>query len=122
MKELPQPSVAVACANEGTAGQCITEGAGNDAMTGPVTSSTLMVCDALDTFPQSSVAVQERVTLYSPAQSPLVVTSLNTRLKVLPQLSEAVAVAKEGVAGQLIVDGAGSELMTGAVTSWTWIV
>lgn len=108
--------------NEGTAGQWIMDGAGKGAMTGPVISSTLMVCDAVDMFPQSSVAVQVRVTLYSPAQSPLVVTSLNTRLKLLPQLSVAVAVANEGVAGQLIVDGAGRELITGAVTSWTLMV
>ena len=39
-----------------------------------------------------------------------------------PHASVAVAVAKPGVAGQLIVDVAGSAAITGAVTSCTFIV
>lgn len=117
LKALPQPSVADAVAKEGTEGQLIVLTAGSGAITGAVTSCTLIVCEAVDTLPQSSVAVQVRVTLYSPAQSPKVVTSLNSRLKVLPQASVAVAVAKEGVAGQLIVEGIGSDAKTGAVIS-----
>jgi hypothetical protein len=47
----------------------------------------------------------------------LVVTSANVNVKALPHASEAEAGAKTGVAGQLIVVGAGSGAMTGAVTS-----
>ena len=43
-------------------------------------------------------------------------------MKALPQLSEAVAVANTGVAGQLIVVTAGKAAITGAVTSCTFIV
>ncbi len=73
----------------------------------------------MDAFPQISSAVQVLVTEYSPAQSPCVVTSANVRENGLPQASVAVAVAKEGTAGQLMVVGAGSGAMTGAVMSWT---
>ena len=66
-------------------------------------------------FPQSSVAVQVLVTLYSPAQSPGVVTSLDVKVK-LPQ-SAAVATAKTGVAGQSIVVGSGRTAITGASSS-----
>lgn len=119
---LPQPSEAVAVANTGVAGQLIVDGAGNDAMTGAVISWTLIVCDLVDELPQLSVAVHVRVTLYAPAHAPLVVTSVNSNVKALPHASEAEAGAKTGVAGQLIVVGAGSGAMTGAVTSWTLIV
>ena len=88
-------------------------------MTGASVSITWMVCDAVEIFPQSSVAVHVLVTLYSPAQSPLVVTSLNTRLKALPHASVADAAANDGVDGQLIVDGAGRAAMTGASVSMT---
>lgn len=44
------------------------------------------------------------------------------RVNRLPQASVAVAVAKTGVAGQLIVDAAGKAAMTGAVLSTTLIV
>jgi hypothetical protein len=47
----------------------------------------------------------------------LVVTSANDKVKALPQASEAVVDAKTGVAGQLIVVGAGNGAMTGAVMS-----
>ena len=52
----------------------------------------------------------------------MVVTSANDSVKALPHASDAVAVAKTGVAGQLIVVGAGSGAITGAVISWTLIV
>ncbi len=74
--------------------------AGKAAITGAVLAMTLMVCDAVDTLPQASVAVQVRVTLYDPAQAPAVVTSLDVRVKTLPQASVAVATAKTGTAGQ----------------------
>ena len=76
-----------------------------------------MVCKAVDEFPQASVTVHVRVTLYDPVQAPLVVTSAEVKVKALPHSSEAVATANTGVAGQLIVEGAGRDAITGAVTS-----
>ena len=81
-----------------------------------------MVCEAVDELPQASVAVHVRVTLYDPAQAPGVVTSLDIRVKALPQLSVAVATANTGVAGQLMVEGAGRAAITGAVRSRTVMV
>ena len=113
--------MAVAKAKTGVAGQSIREGAGNMSMTGASISITLIVCDAIEIFPQSSVAVQFLVTLYSPAQSPKVVTSLNTRLKSLPHASVADAVANDGKAGHSIVVGIGKAAITGASVSITLI-
>ena len=50
------------------------------------------------------------------------VTSADVKVNALPQASVAVATANTGVAGQLIVVGAGSAAITGAVISWTLIV
>ena len=68
-------------------------------------------------FPQPSVAVHVRVTLYEPAQSPGVVTSEEVNVKALPQASTAEATANTGAAGQLIVEAAGKAAITGAVIS-----
>ena len=73
MKELPHASVAMAWVKAGIAGQLIVVGAGNGAMTGALTSITLIVCEAVEELPHPSVAVQVLVTLYSPAHSPEVV-------------------------------------------------
>ena len=62
MNVLPQASVAVAVAKLGVAGQEIVLGAGKSEITGAVLSITLIVCDAVDAFPQASVAVQVLVT------------------------------------------------------------
>ena len=59
---LPQASVAVAVVKLGVAGQEIVLGAGSTAITGAVVSVTLIVCDAVDAFPQASVAVHVLVT------------------------------------------------------------
>lgn len=118
----PQPSLAVAVAKDGVAGHWITEGAGNEEITGAVLSSTIMVCEAVDELPQPSVDVQVLLTEYSCGHAPRVVTSWNESVAPLPQPSELVAIAKDGIAGQNIVDVAGSGLMTGAVTSITLIV
>ena len=48
--------------------------------------------------------------------------SAKVKVNVLPQASEAVAVAKPGVAGQLIVVFAGNAAITGAELSMTLIV
>ena len=50
------------------------------------------------------------------------VTSADVNVNALPHASDAVATAKTGVAGQLIVDVAGRAAITGAVISWTLMV
>ena len=82
-----------------------------------MTSITCIVCEAVEELPQPSVAVHVLVMLYSPAQSPGVVTSTGFNVNVLPQLSEAVATAKTGVAGQVMVLTVGKAAITGAVIS-----
>jgi hypothetical protein len=76
-----QASVAVGVVNDGVAGHSIDDGPGKAEITGAVLSSTLMVCAHWIEFPQSSVAVVVRVTLYSCGQAPGVVTSLNPTVK-----------------------------------------
>ena len=85
-------------------------------MVGGVWSSTLIVWLAVEALPHWSVAVQVRVTVLVLPQ-PSVVTSAEVSVKALPQASVAVATAKTGVAGQLMVLGAGNAAMTGAVIS-----
>ncbi len=119
---LPQLSVAVGVANTGTDGQLIVVAEGSVEITGGAISCTLMICDALDELPQPSVAVQVRFLLYDPAHAPGVVTSAKVKVNELPHASVAVAVAKTGVEGQLIVVGVGSAAITGAVTSCTLMV
>ena len=118
----PQASVAVAVAKDGVAGQSIVDVGGKAAITGAVVSVTLIVCVAVEEFPQTSVAVQVLVTEYAPAHPPLVVTSLKVKEATVPQLSVALACAKEGVAGQLMVDVPGKAAITGAVVSLIVIV
>ena len=50
------------------------------------------------------------------------VTLAKVKVTPEPQASVAVAVAKLGVAGQLIVVGAGKVAITGAVVSFTVII
>ena len=71
----------------------------------------------MDELPQASKAVQVLVTLYDPAQAPVVVTSAEVNVKADPHASVAVATANTGVAGQSIVVGAGNAAITGAVIS-----
>ena len=71
----------------------------------------------MEALPQASVAVHVRVTEYAPAHAPAVVTLEDVSVNAEPQASEAVAAAKEGVEGQSIVPGEGSDAMTGAVIS-----
>ena len=71
----------------------------------------------MDELPQASKAVQVLVTLYDPAQTPVVVTSAEVNVKADPQASLAVATANTGVEGQLMVVVAGNAAITGAVIS-----
>src|SRR5512132_467255 len=117
---VPQLSVAVAVANDGVAGHSIVDGAGSAAITGAVLSTTVIDCDAVEVLPQASVAVHVLVMAKLLAQVPGVVTLFEVSVGV-PQLSVAVAVANDGVAGHSIVDGAGRAAITGAVLSTTVI-
>ncbi len=119
---LSHASVAVGVANDGVAGQLIVDGAGNAEITGAVISCTVIVWLAVAVLPQSSVAVHVLVMLYVPAHDPGVVTSFDVSATLLSHASVAVGVANDGAAGQLIVDGAGSVEITGAVISCTVIV
>ena len=112
-----QASVAVAVSKDGDGPHSMVLGAGSEAITGAVLSSTLIVWLAVDEFPHASVAVQVRVTEYSCAQVPVVVASTKAREGEGSHSSVAEAEAKEGVEGHSIVLGAGSAAITGLVTS-----
>ena len=71
----------------------------------------------MDELPQASKAVHVLVTLYDPAQRPGVVTSAEVSVNADPQASLAVARANSGIAVQFIAVVAGSDAITGAVTS-----
>ena len=85
-------------------------------------SCTLMELLQVVELPQSSVAVQVRVTVYSAGQLPGVVTSLNEMVTEASHASLAVADPKVGEAGQLIGDTTMGQVMAGGVMSWTVMV
>mgnify|MGYP006387595549 CR=1 FL=1 len=117
----PQLSVAVGVVHDGTAEHSIVDGPGRPEITGGVVSSTLIVWDAVEVFPQPSSAVHVRVMLYSFGHVPFTVTS--TKFKVgVPQLSVAVGVVQDGVPEHSIVEGPGKPEITGGVVSSTLIV
>lgn len=118
---VPQLSVTVGVVHDGVPEHSILDGPGNPEMTGGMVSSTLIVCVAVAVLPQSSVAVQVRVILYSLGQVPLVVTSANVSTGV-PQLSVAVGVVHDGVPEHSIVDAPGRPDITGGIVSSTLIV
>jgi len=97
-------SVAVGGTNVGTAGQLIGVVCGTQVIVGGVISRTTTTPVQVAVFPQSSVAVQVRVTLYVPAQDPAVVASTNIMVTVASHASVAVGGVNTGVAGQLIGD------------------
>ncbi len=118
---VPQLSVAVGVVHEGVPEHSIIEGPGNPEITGGIVSSILIIWEAVAVFPQSSVAVQVLVMLYSFGHVPFVVTSakLNTGT---PQLSVAVGVVQDGVPEHSIAEGPGSPEITGGMVSSTLIV
>jgi hypothetical protein len=61
-------------------------------MTGGVLSSTKMTCKQELEFPQSSVALQVLLIVYSCGHAPATVTSVDVIVGVASQLSVAVAV------------------------------
>src|SRR3989442_1104004 len=87
-------------------------------MTGAVVSATVMVCEAVEVWPQASVAVQVRTC--TTGQVPLL---LSAKVNVaVPHVSEAVGEAKTGTAGHSIVLGPGTALIVGGVVSATLMV
>jgi len=117
----PQPSVAVGDENTGVSGHWIVAGPPTPLIEGSVLSSTVIVCEVLAVLPHASVAINVLVTVYSLAQVPGVVASVNVIVAGL-HASDAVGVAKAGVAGHWIVAGPGSAPNTGGVVSSTFIV
>ena len=87
-------------------------------MLGGVLSCTLIVRLQVAVLPQSSVAVQVRVTFGIPVQF-AEVTSLNVMSTDVSQASLAVAFPKVGVAGQLIGDTTVGQVIVGGVLSRT---
>ncbi len=118
---VPQLSVAVGVAQDGTAEHSIVVGPGRPEITGGVVSSTLIVCAAVAVLPQPSSAVQVRVMVYSFGQVPFVVTSAKLKVGV-PQLSVAVGVVHAGTPEHSIEDGPGSPEITGGVVSSTLMI
>src|SRR5215216_7134027 len=94
--------------------------------TGGVLSSTKMVCVQLLELPQSSVARQVRVIVYSCGHAPPTVTSVEVIATIRSQLSVAVAVPLDPPGAVLavhwIVMFGGQKVMTGGVLSSTTIV
>ena len=68
-------------------------------------------------MPQSSVAVQVRVTLYVPAQEPGVVISINEIATLISHSSVAVGVVNTGKEGQSIGVVCATQIIVGAVIS-----
>ncbi len=73
-------------------------------------------------LPQSSVAVQVRVTLYVPAHEPCVVASVNVTVTVASHASVAVGAVNTGTAGQLTGLICVAHTRVGGVLSITRIV
>ena len=83
---------------------------------GAVLSITVIVWLAVEVLLQASFAVHVLVTLYAFEHVPGIVASLNVSVGVLTA-SDAVGDENDGVAGQLIVCGPPTPLITGGVVS-----
>jgi hypothetical protein len=114
--------VAVGGVNTGTSGQLIGLTCSVHIIVGAVTSMTTMVLLQEALFPQSSVAVHIRVTLYDPAHDPCVVSSVNVTVTVASQASVAVGAVNTGTAGQLTGVFCVAQTKVGGVLSTTRIV
>src|SRR4051812_40247748 len=112
-----QASEAVAEPNEGDAGHSTFDTVGH-VIEGGVLSVTEMVLLQVEELPQSSVAVQVRVTENSWAHAPAVVTSADVGTTRVSHKSVAVAAPNEGDAGHSTFDTVG-HVIEGAVLSVT---
>lgn len=106
----------------GTSSTHITVMLGGQVIKGSVLSVTEMVRAHCVEFPQSSVAVHVRVTVYSCGQEPGVVTSAKVGTTDASQASVAVATPKLGAAGHSTVAGGFGHVSVGAVLSVTVMV
>ena len=98
---------------------------GGQVITGGVLSSTKMVCRHVLEFPQSSVALQVLLIVYSCGHAPATVTSVDVIVGVRSQLSVAVAVPFAPPGAVLAVHCMvrfGGQVMTGGVLSSTKMV
>jgi hypothetical protein len=117
-----QASVAVALPKLGEPGHSTVGDGFGHVIEGAVLSVTEMVRLHVEELPQSSVAVQVRVTENSAGQLPGVVTSDGTGVTVGSQASEAVAEPKLGEPGHSTVGDGLGHVIFGAVLSVTEIV
>ena len=117
-----QASEAKAGPKAGTAGQLMGDTTAGHVIEGAVMSCTLMERLQAEVLPQSSLATQVRVTVYSAGQEPGVVTSLNTMVTFGSQASLAEAAPKVGTAGQSMGDTTVGQVMEGGVMSCTTMV
>src|SRR5258706_90 len=114
-------SEAVAEPKLGVLGHSMLAAGFGQVIVGAVLSVTEIVLLHVEELPQSSVAVQVRVTENSCGQLPGVVVSANVGITLGSHKSEAVAAPKEGLAGHSTLDTVG-HVIVGAVLSVTEIV
>ena len=121
---LSQLSVAVTVPGDGTPVEhSIVSSAGISVITGASLSPALIVCTAVVLLPQSSVAVQVRISVKLFAQDPGIVCSSSDTVTLLSQLSVAVTVPGLGIPVlHSIVSSAGISVITGASLSPALIV
>ena len=112
-----QASVAVAIPKVGIAVQLTGDATEGHVSDGGVKSCTEIVRLQEEVLPQSSVAVQLRVTLKLAGQLPGVVASLNVMITLGSQASVAVAVPKLGMLPQFTGDAIAGQVIDGGVRS-----
>jgi hypothetical protein len=119
-----QASKAVAALKLGNCPQSMIAGGFGQVNTGAVLSVTVTLRLHVELLPQSSVAVQVRVMLYSCGQVPGVLLSANVRVGVASQSSVAVAVSepKLAIAGHSTLALTVGQVITGGVSSTTVMV
>ena len=115
-------SVADGAANTGPAGQLTGVACVTQVITGAVLSVTEIERLQVDELPQSSVALQVLVVVYSWGHVPGVFASANVMVGDASQLSVAVALSNTGCDGHSIGDTTAGQEITGAVLSFTVIV
>jgi len=116
----PHASLAVGELNDGVAGHSIVALAPTPAITGPVVSWTVIVCEATAVLPHGSEEVHVRVNVPVLPQ-PVTLVSMKLKLAVL-HASVALGVLNTGAAGHWIVALGPTPEITGAVRSITVIV
>ena len=112
-----QASVAVATPNDGVEPQATGDTTAGQVIDGGIRSCTAMVRLQVDVLPQSSVAVQVRVTLKLAGQLPGVVASLNVMATLGSQASVAVATPNDGVEPQATGDTTAGQVIDGGIKS-----